>query len=225
MWVAAAELSTERTGSSRNRVPRGPLVQHRQAPVAPLRRGQQVELARPHPHRPQPQWRQLTQPEARTSGPAHSGHTRTAVGGKESGDVTAGAGTGLEQGHGRVLGFRFLFGSDLINAPRTGSCQERWDTFRHDHRRVVERHRAMVRRRRRRAALLPARPSGSVAQRRPCRPARPGRSLGPLPHAAGRRPPARHRAVRAGPPRQRPLAGAAGIPGAAGRMCGRTCAA
>ena len=85
-------LSTERTGSARNRVPRSPLVEHL-PPVLRLRGGrQEVELPRGHPQRAHPQWRQLTQPEARTSGPAHSGQTRTVVGGNPA--VPAGAGWG-----------------------------------------------------------------------------------------------------------------------------------
>ena len=108
---------------------------------------------------------------------------------------------------------------------RARSCQERGATFQHAHGRVVERHRGMVRRRRGRAALLPARPSGS---RRPAPPHRApwaGRPLGSLSHGA--RTPCSRSASRCS---RRTFAATAARRGsgahrALGRMCGRTCAA
>ncbi len=60
-----------------------PFVEHRQA--ARGRRGrEEIELPGAHPQRPHPQCRQLTHPEARTSGAAHSGQVRKAASGAES---------------------------------------------------------------------------------------------------------------------------------------------
>ena len=92
------------------------LVEHLPAGLR-LRGGrQEVELPRRHPQRAHPQWRQLTQPEARTSGPAHSGQTRTAVGGNPAAPAGAGWGGRGDMGNASVL--RYLFGTPIHKCRR-----------------------------------------------------------------------------------------------------------
>src|SRR5690606_26343206 len=67
------------------------LIQH--LPGGPRRQQRKLLRAGAHPQPPQPQWRQLMQPEACASGPAQSGHTlsrgaeRTSPGALAPGDV------------------------------------------------------------------------------------------------------------------------------------------
>ena len=85
MRVVAGVLSAERTGEREKAGAAAALVEDRPAGgrLDAAAGAEKIELggrgaARPgaHPQRPHPHWTQERQEEARTTGPAHSGHRR-----------------------------------------------------------------------------------------------------------------------------------------------------
>ena len=201
-------------------MPRCALVEHL-PPVLRLRAdGRRSSCRAGHPQRAQPQWRQLTQPEARTSGPAHSGHTRTAGGGR-SGPVAAGGGGVDADMECPSRASVFVRYASHRCPPRADLSRPRPDPVSAADPRLSLLAEQARSRRWRSTTIMVSRARagpGSSAGTAP-RPARPraalialhglGRPLRAVSDARRGAGAARHRGLRAGPSGQRPLTGAA----------------